>query len=119
VAVTRRWHPGDELTVTLPMGLAFHPAPDNPAIQAVSYGPVVLSGLTGDRSATGPGHPADSADEAANTLPVLDLASIRRTAAHPVTFQAIADADQITMIPVARARHDPYTVYWYTDAYIP
>jgi len=117
--VTRRWHPGDELTVTLPMRLAFHPAPDDPAIQAVSFGPVVLSGLTGTRSAVAGGYPADSGDEAAGTLPVLDASSVRRTAAQPMTFQAIANARQITMVPVARARHEPYTVYWYTDAYIP
>ncbi|MGA8465088.1 MAG: glycoside hydrolase family 127 protein, partial [Trebonia sp.] len=45
--VSRHWQPGDWLTVTLPMSLTFNPAPDNPAVQAVSYGPVVLSGLYG------------------------------------------------------------------------
>jgi len=119
IVVTRRWHQGDELTVTLPMGLAFTQAPDDPTVQAVSYGPVVLSGLTGTRSAADAGYPADAADEAPNTLPVLDAASVRRTTAQPMTFQATADAEPITMIPVARARHEPYTVYWYTDAYIP
>ena len=41
VVVSRHWQPGDWLTVTLPMSLTFNPAPDNPAVQAVSYGPVV------------------------------------------------------------------------------
>ena len=67
----------------------------------------------------GAGDPADAADEAPNTLPVLDAASVRRTTAQPMTFQATADANPITMIPVSRASHEPYTVYWYTDAYIP
>jgi uncharacterized protein len=119
IVVTRRWHPGDELTVTLPMSLSFTQAPDDPTVQSVSYGPVVLSGLTGTRSSAGAGDPANAADEAPNSLPVLDAASVHRTTARPMTFQATADAEPITMIPVARAGHEPYTVYWYTDAYIP
>jgi len=114
IAVTRRWRAGDELVVTLPMGLAFTPAPDDPAVQAVSYGPVVLSGLTGTRSAVGTGDPADAADEAPGALPALDAGSVHRTAAQPMAFQATADARPVELIPVARARHQPYTVYWST-----
>jgi len=115
VVVARHWRPGDELAVTLPMSLAFTPAPDDPTVQAVSYGPVVLSGLTGTRSAASAGDPADSADQPATTLPTLDLASVRRTAAQPMTFQATADDKPITLIPVARVDHEPYTVYWSTN----
>jgi hypothetical protein len=31
-----------------------------------------------------------------------------------MTFEATADAQRITMIPVARAQHEHYTVYWRT-----
>ncbi|HTU08215.1 MAG TPA: hypothetical protein VMG13_21890, partial [Trebonia sp.] len=48
-------------------------------------------------------------------LPVLDSASVRRTAADPMTFEATADAQRITLVPVARAQHKPFTVYWNTD----
>ena len=52
VVVSRHWHSGDYLQVTLPMRLATTAAPDDPAVTAVTYGPVVLSGLYGASYAT-------------------------------------------------------------------
>jgi len=129
--VSRHWQPGDSLTVTLPMGLTFTPAPDNPAVQAVSYGPVVLSGLYGasyavsgptpgsasaPSTASGPStaSPGVTTNGPATALPVLAPASVRRTTANPMTFEATADARQVTLVPVSRAQHTPYTVYWQT-----
>jgi len=123
VAVSRHWQPGDRLEVTLPMRLAFTAAPDDPRVQAVTYGPVVLSGLYGASYAQAPGPgsaaaPSSSAPgseaETAAPLPVLDTASVRRTAEYPMTFEATADDQRITMVPVARAQHEHYTVYWRT-----
>jgi DUF1680 family protein len=135
VVVSRHWHPGDYLEVTLPMRLAFTAAPDAPAIQAVTYGPVVLSGLYGASYATETAATESASPESATVLasaitttsaspatdgggvpalPVLDTASIRRTAAQPMTFEATADAQPITLVPVARAQHEHYTVYWQT-----
>jgi DUF1680 family protein len=107
VVVSRRWRPGDWLQITLPMRLAFTSAPDAPSVQAVTYGPVVLSGLYGATYA---------AAKAPAPLPVIDPTSVRRVAAEPMTFEASADGRRVTMIPVARAQHEPYTVYWQTRA---
>jgi hypothetical protein len=49
-------------------------------------------------------------------LPLLDAASVRRTAARPMTFTARADGRPVTLVPVARAKHEPFTVYWQTSA---
>jgi uncharacterized protein len=125
VVVSRHWRPGDWLQVTLPMRLAFAKAPDVPSIQAVTYGPVVLSGLYGASYAAGlppgPGTPAAPSSAASGAeaetiapLPVLDTTSVRRVAAQPMTFEATADDRPITLVPVARAQHVPYTVYWNT-----
>ncbi len=150
VVVSRHWRPGDYLQVTLPMRLSFAAAPDDPAVQAVTYGPVVLSGLYGAAYATAtatptpdtptPDTPTPDAGVTASTapssgaapatpgvttppvtsdqpvapLPVLDAASVSRTTAQPMTFEATADGDRITLIPVARAQHEHYTVYWQT-----
>jgi uncharacterized protein len=111
VTVSRHWRPGDRLEVTLPMRLAFIPAPDDRAVQAVTYGPVVLSGIYGASYAAAD---ADPGPAAAPGLPVLDATSVRRTAAQPMAFEATADAQRITMVPVARAQHENYTVYWQT-----
>jgi DUF1680 family protein len=98
IALRRRWQTGDLLEVTLPMQLAVEPTPDHPSVQALTYGPVVLSGVYG----RDPGP----------LTPQLELASVRRTAAQPMTFEAVADHKPVRLIPVARAAHEYYTVYW-------
>jgi uncharacterized protein len=109
------------------MRLAFTAAPDDSAVRAVTYGPVVLSGRYGASYAVagagaaasgsvGSASAADlgSGDALVVPLPVLDTASVRRTAAQPMSFAATADGQRITMIPVARVQHEHYTVYWRT-----
>ena len=103
ITIRRWWRPGDLLEVTLPMQLAFEPTPDHPSVQAALYGPVVLSGV----SATDPG----------DLTPTLDIASVRRTATTPMTFEATsptAKGKPLKLIPVSRAAHAYYTVYWQT-----
>lgn len=131
VVVSRHWQPGDWLTVTFPMRLTFTPAPDDPSVRAVSYGPVVLAGLYGAsytakppvaRGGSAPGtssapstpSPAANSPTGVPPLPSLDAASVRRTAANPMAFEATADAQRITLVPVARAQHERFTVYWQT-----
>jgi hypothetical protein len=82
------------------MQLAVEPTPDNPAVQALTYGPVVLGGVHG----SDPG----------SLTPRLELASVRRTATQPMTFEAVAGSQPVRLIPVARAAHEYYTVYWQT-----
>jgi uncharacterized protein len=100
IALRRLWRPGDVLAVTLPMQLAFEPTPDKPAVQALTYGPVVLAGV----------YPADPG----SLTPLLDPASVHRTAAAPMTFEALANRHPARLIPVSRAAHKYYTVYWQT-----
>ena len=100
IAIRRRWQVGDVLEVVLPMRLAFEPTPDHPSVQAVTYGPVVLSGV----------YPADPGT---GTL-ALESGSVQQTSAAPMTFAAVADGKPVTLIPVSRAAHEYYTVYWQT-----
>ncbi len=100
VVIGRQWREGDRLEVMLPMDVAFHPAPDQPSVQAVTYGPVVLAGAYGTDTST--------------AMPSLDTASVRRAGQQPMTFSAVADGKPVTLIPVARAHHQHYTVYWRT-----
>jgi uncharacterized protein len=100
IAFRRQWRPGDLLEVTFPMRLAFEPTSDYPTVQAVTYGPVVLSGV----------YPADPGP----LTPVLDVASVQRTAAAPMTFGAVSGRKPVTLIPVSRAAHEYYSVYWQT-----
>jgi DUF1680 family protein len=98
IALRRRWQAGDLLEVTLPMRLAFEPTPDHPAVQAVTYGPVVLAGVFG----TDPGP----------LTPVLETTSLQKTAAQSLTFEALSGRKPVRLIPVSRAAHEYYTAYW-------
>jgi DUF1680 family protein len=100
IAIRRRWQAGDLLQVTLPMRLAFEPTPDHPAVQAVTYGPVVLSGV----------YPANPGV----LTPALEVGSVQQTATQPMTFGAISGGKPVTLIPVSRAAHEYYSVYWQT-----
>ncbi|HEY7276970.1 MAG TPA: glycoside hydrolase family 127 protein [Trebonia sp.] len=134
VTILRRWTQGDQLAVTLPMRLAFHPAPDALSVQAASYGPVVLAGRGVGAAYASPDAATDAVNDATllnivkhpavaegepppqpPALPLLDTASVRRSAASPMTFAATADGRPVTLVPVARARHEPFTVYWRTS----
>jgi hypothetical protein len=99
IVLGRHWRAGDELAVTFPMRLTFHRAPDDPSVQAASYGPVVLSGLGG---------------AASGRLPLLEVASVRRVAARPMTFTGSAGGRRVTLVPVARTQREHFTVYWRT-----
>ena len=82
------------------MRLAAHPAPDQPSVAALTYGPVVLAGAYGA--------------DAGTAMPVLDLSSVRRIPGRSLTFGATAGGRLVTLIPVARAHHQHYAVYWRT-----
>jgi DUF1680 family protein len=100
IAIRRRWQAGDLLQVTLPMRLAFEPTPDYPSVQAVTYGPVVLSGV----------YPANPGV----LTPALEAGSVQQTATQPMTFGATSGGKPVTLIPVSRVAHEYYSVYWQT-----
>jgi uncharacterized protein len=100
LVLDRAWSAGDTLRVSLPMELANSPTPDQPAVQAVSYGPVVLSGGYGS--------------QAAMPMPRLDIGSLTMTSQRPLTFQARADGRAVELIPIARMQHERYNTYWIT-----
>jgi hypothetical protein len=82
---------------------------------------VVLSGLYGaayvaEDAAEDAAADADPKSQVTPPLPALDVTSVRRAAAQPMTFEATADSQRITMVPVSRAQHEHFTVYWQTVA---
>ncbi len=101
IELRRHWRAGDLLEVTLPMRLVFEPTPDYPNVQAVTYGPVVLSAA----------YPADPGQ----LTPVLDAASVQQTSFAPMTFGALSGGHPVKLIPVSRAAHEYYSVYWQTE----
>ncbi len=99
--LTRSWTSGDAVTVRLPMRVVMQPANDNPAVAAITYGPVVLSGNYGNT--------------ALSRLPVLDTASVTRTGTSGLAFTARADGATVNLGPFYDAHGHNYTVYWSTS----
>ena len=100
LVIERLWRPGDRVDVTLPMALALSRTPDRPAVQAVTYGPVVLSGGYGDTGSM--------------PMPRLSPDSVSRIPARQLRFEATADGRPVALVPIARMHHQHYNVYWLT-----
>jgi uncharacterized protein len=98
VALRRHWQAGDRLEVTMAMQLAVEPTPDHPEVQALTYGPVVLS-------AVHPGNPGW-------LTPQLEMDSISRTSAPRLAFDAVANRQPVTLLPIARVTREYYTTYF-------
>ncbi|MCK2218509.1 glycoside hydrolase family 127 protein [Actinomadura sp. ATCC 31491] len=99
-ALTRSWTAGDTVTVRLPMRVVMKAANDNPAVQAVTYGPVVLSGDYGDTSLS--------------AAPALTPSSVTRTSTSSLAFTATAGGAQVRLEPFYDAHGHNYVVYWST-----
>ncbi|GAA0977487.1 glycoside hydrolase family 127 protein [Acrocarpospora macrocephala] len=96
--LTRSWTSGDTVTVRLPMRVIMKAANDNPNVQAVTYGPVVLSGNYGDTSLS--------------ALPALTASSVARTSTSSLAFTATANGSTVNLGPFYDAHGHNYTVYW-------
>jgi uncharacterized protein len=95
--IDRTWSTGDVVQLTLPMTLRTERTPDNPAVQAACYGPVVLAGAYGSNNLS--------------ALPTLDAASIKATST-PLQFTANASTGAVTLLPFYNVHGQRYTVYW-------
>jgi hypothetical protein len=40
------------------------------------------------------------------------MASIRRTAAQPMTLEDVSNHKPVTLLPITRVAHEYYTTYW-------
>ncbi|MFJ1602656.1 beta-L-arabinofuranosidase domain-containing protein [Streptomyces sp. NPDC088253] len=100
LTLDREWRPGDRVEVSLPLRTVIEPTPDDPDVQAVLHGPVVLAGAYGDR--------------ATPWLPRLDTGSVRQESQDPLRFTARADGEDVSLLPISRVHHQHYSVYWRT-----
>ncbi|MDQ3789694.1 MAG: glycoside hydrolase family 127 protein [Actinomycetota bacterium] len=99
-ALTRSWTSGDTVTLRLPMRVIMRAANDNPGVQAITYGPAVLSGNYGNT--------------ALSALPSLNVGSITRTSTSALAFTATANGATVNLGPFHDAHGYNYTVYWNT-----
>ncbi len=119
--LTRTWHDGDVVTAELPMQLALEPMPDDPSLNAVLYGPLVLAGLLGREGI--PSEAPYAANDQLQFKAVPDprvssliatsgAAFLRQTAALEFTTRLKDKDEPIRFVPLFAITRDRYAVYW-------
>ncbi|MGW0859861.1 beta-L-arabinofuranosidase domain-containing protein [Streptomyces sp. NPDC002690] len=94
----REWRSGDTVVMTLPREIVERPAPDNPHVVGLSYGPLVLAGEYGTTASV--------------TIPALDDGPVRRVSGGGTVFTARADGAPVTLRPFHQVHHQHYNVYF-------
>lgn len=126
LSVERVWRESDILTVRLPMRLHVAPMPDDPSIQAVMYGPLVLAarlgtaGLTPENLRAPPTRPRKVPEYPAEPIPVAPLVVRSRdpaswltpVAGRPLEFRTRNQHNDLTLIPLNRLFDERYAVYF-------
>jgi DUF1680 family protein len=120
LTLARTWKKGDRVELELPMRLHIESMPDDPKLQAILYGPLVLAGDLGaegltEQLITGPMGPRVQA------LPI-EVPTFRATAADPaswikpadkpLTFRTTGQRKDVTLVPLNSIFDRRYSVYW-------
>ena len=121
LTLERVWKDGDRVEVTLPMSLHVHPMPDDPTIEAMMFGPLVLAGKLGNaglsEALTYPGY-----DTAPHGEPI-PVPAIARNTKEPtgwlepskdeaLTFNTVGQNENIRLVPLYQLSAERYVVYW-------
>jgi len=121
LTLARTWKTGDRVELELPMGLSVAPMPDDPTVQAVMYGPLVLAGRLGTQGLTRAmqygeydcelkGDPVRVADVIADPA---DASSwVEPVPGRRLIFRAKGQPDQRELVPLNRLYGERYAVYW-------
>lgn len=138
LSLNRTWKAGDRIEMNLPMRLRVEAMPDDSAMQAFLYGPLVLAGDLGAEGLTeshiiGPnlrvgapnteqfGSPLGSATTIPPVPPVeipafhaagTELASWIKPADQPLVFRTVGQKQDVTLVPLNSLYDRRYAVYW-------
>jgi uncharacterized protein len=121
LTISRTWKTGDRVEMALPMHLRIEAMPDDPKLQAVLYGPIVLAGDLGNDGLTkemivGPNAPSRRTI-AATEIPAFrattaDPASWIKAGDQPLTFRTTGQTRDVTLAPISSIMDKRYSVYW-------
>ncbi len=135
VEIKRVWKSGDTIEMKLPKSLYLEPAPDDPTVTAIMWGPLVLAGDLGperERFRRGEGEQPTAKTLVASAVPPLLVASprpvnewVKPIADKPGYFRIIGvgrNLDEpekiieIDLVPFYRLHRRTYSAYWdYVD----
>jgi DUF1680 family protein len=113
LAITRTWHDGDKVEVSLPMKLWESPLPGDETLTAKMYGPMVLAGVMGDGPKDGPMKIAGYdtvAKGAGPAAPAPKAVAMEVSSASALQFKS----GGMDVKPLYRIADEKYAVYWKT-----
>ena len=119
----RVWKTGDRVEVSLPMNLHVSAAPDDPSVQALMFGPMVLAGRLGSEGLTnakiyGPQGPEELKEgERPAPPPRVKGAGDPASWASAVPgrrqeFRVTVEGKEVTLVPFHKIFKERYTAYW-------
>ncbi|WP_149196164.1 glycoside hydrolase family 127 protein [Luteimonas suaedae] len=120
LVLDRRFEDGDRIELGLPMALHAAPLPDEPSLQAMMYGPLVLAARLGregiDPDRVRVSDPRPSFNRLTGTqLPSVffepDESWVRRSGEGGQVFEATGIDGPLQLIPLHRIRDERYAVY--------
>jgi uncharacterized protein len=120
LAIHRHWKAGDKVKLHLPMQVTVEPLRDDPTLQAVLYGPIVLAGqfplkeLDFDLQ-----HNQGPELQEAESVRVPDINTkgktlaglVRPVAGQPLTFKVEGQSEEVTLKPLNQS-WNRFAVYW-------
>jgi hypothetical protein len=119
LTLTRTWKKGDRVEMELPMRLRIESMPDDPKLQAILYGPLVLAGDLGaegltEQLITGPMGPRVQAlpIEVPRFRAAADPASWIKPGDQPLSFHTTGQPKDVTLVPLNSIFDKRYSVYW-------
>jgi uncharacterized protein len=120
-SISRTWRTGDRVEMDLPMSLRIEKMSDDPTLQAVLYGPVVLAGDLGSEGLTKEMIFGTTGPRIQNA-PKIEIPSFKaagddpsswvKPAASPLTFRTAGQAGDVSLAPINTVFGKRYSVYW-------
>jgi uncharacterized protein len=111
------WKNGDRIELNLPMHLHAAPMPDKESLQAVMYGPMVMTSRFGDEPRE-KWYRHFAADEKQEALPTVQLkgkpdapSSWLEPSGDKLTFRTAGQTQAATFVPLSSIVHERYAVY--------
>jgi len=121
LGLKRVWKDGDHVEVSLPMNLHIHPMPDDPTLQAMMYGPLVLAGKLGNaglsETSMYPGYDTAPGGEAIPVRAIVESSKepagwVEPVRDQPLTFRTVGQSESTLLVPLHQLSGDRYAVYW-------
>jgi DUF1680 family protein len=118
LVLNRTWKSGDKIELSLPMDLHIDPMPDDQSIQAMMYGPLVLAGKFDEVSKDKLYGDYEPKPEDQYKVPQIvadankPAAWVERDGKQPLSFEAVDQAQPMSLVPLYQIISHRYAVYW-------